>query len=110
MTNLAGLPPLGQKTPRLVSRKIRASARGMPCTLRLECCNHNPETTVFAHLRFFAKAGMAQKPMDLQGIYACSECHRELDEGEAWGWDDVLRAYMETIALMWERGILEVVK
>ena len=44
--------------------KISQSARGMPCTLQLACCNHNCETTVLAYIRLGFNAGVGQKPPD----------------------------------------------
>lgn len=60
--------------------KLTQSARGESCTVRLIGCNHNPETTVLAHLsgiRF--KHGMAKKVNDLHGCYCCSNCHDLID-------------------------------
>ena len=110
MSNLMGLPPLGQKQPVLVSTALRQSAKGEGCTLRLGCCNHDPATTVLAHLRFFAWAGMAQKPDDLLAVFACSDCHDALDRraDPAWGWDDVLRALGETIIRQKSKGLIKV--
>lgn len=93
--------PLGQKRPPLVSSALRNAARGERCTLRLSVCNHDPETTVLAHLRFFGWAGIAQKPSDLLAVFACSACHDAIDRrigGEGlWGFEDLLRALGETI-------------
>ncbi len=99
MPDLMQRGPLGQKTPPLVSSALRQSARGETCTLRLVCCNSDPSTTVLAHLRFFAWAGMGQKPDDLLAVFACSACHDAIDRrtSEQWGWDDVLRALGETL-------------
>lgn len=96
--NLANIPPR-QKQPPLVSSALRKSARGEMCSLRLSCCNYDPETTVLAHLRFFGWAGVAEKPDDLLAVLACSACHDALDrrgEGE-WGFEDILRALGETL-------------
>lgn len=35
---------------RIVSKKLRDSARGQDCALRLPGCRHNPEYTVLCHL------------------------------------------------------------
>ncbi|BBI46989.1 hypothetical protein KPSA1B_105772 [Pseudomonas syringae pv. actinidiae] len=36
---------------RMTSKKLRASAKGQDCTVRIPAiCNYNPETTVLAHL------------------------------------------------------------
>jgi len=57
--------------------KIRKSARGQECQVRLEeiCCD-NTETTVLAHVN---GAGVARKSLDIFGAYACCSCHREID-------------------------------
>lgn len=47
--------------------------------VRLPCCNHNPETTVLAHYRLAGTCGVGMKPNDLQGAWACSACHDEID-------------------------------
>ena len=64
MSNLAGLPALGQKQPPLVSRPVlRQSARGETCTLRLPGCHGGTETTILAHLlRFFGWAEDHRSP------------------------------------------------
>lgn len=61
--------------------KIRASARGEECTLRIiNVCNHNPETVVWAHANGVRYGkGFAIKVADLLGAYACSNCHAVLD-------------------------------
>lgn len=57
--------------------KLRKSARGQPCFVRLPgVCNFNPETTVLAHLN---GGGMGIKKSDLFGAFACSSCHDEID-------------------------------
>lgn len=40
-------------------------------------CNGNAESTVLAHYRLHS--GLAIKPPDWQGAYACSACHDEID-------------------------------
>jgi len=99
MSNLAGLPPLGQKQPPLVSTILRQSARGETCTLRLPGCQGGTETTILAHLRFFGWAGIAQKPHDFLAVFACQHCHDIVDRraGGEWGFEDLLRALGETL-------------
>lgn len=58
--------------------KLRASAKGEQCSLRLICCNGNPETTVLAHIRI-GHFGMGCKPPDTFAVYACSGCHDAID-------------------------------
>ena len=60
--------------------KITDSARGQECQIRLiGVCNHNDETTIFAHYRKGGLGGMGKKPSDLFGAYACSSCHDAVD-------------------------------
>lgn len=66
-----------QKQKRVISKKITNSAKGEDCTLRIPgVCNHNPETTVFAHMN---GGGMGYKHHDIHGCYACSACHAWVD-------------------------------
>lgn len=59
--------------------KLTKEAKGRECQVRLPCCNHNPETTVLAHYRLAGTCGVGMKPNDLQGAWACSSCHNEID-------------------------------
>lgn len=60
--------------------KIRQSARGQPCQVRIpNCCNHNPETTVLAHLKVVGMHGTGLKPPDIFGAWCCSSCHDVID-------------------------------
>lgn len=106
--SLSGRGPLGLKHANLVSPAIRRSAKGKPCYLRLGCCEHDDTTTVAAHVRAFGIAGMGEKPDDIFVIYACAACHREFDEGDGWGWDDILRGLMFTQRDMLRNGLIEV--
>lgn len=111
MNQITPKGPLGQKRGKGKSNAIRQSARGEACALRLDCCNGDPETTVWAHLQFFAWSGMAMKSNDLLGVYACSACHDSLDgrtTTDHWGFDDVLRAFGESITRLQDKGILTV--
>jgi hypothetical protein len=57
--------------------KLRKSARGQQCTVRIPyVCNRDPETTVLAHL---GGAGMGLKSSDLHGAFCCSACHDVID-------------------------------
>ena len=103
--------PLGQKHPALVSPRIRKSARGRNCSLRLPCCNYRPETTVLAHIRMLGNAGIGMKPDDWFAVYACSSCHDAIDRrgGDTsglWGFEALLRALYETQKQLWADGLV----
>lgn len=96
---------------RVVSKKLRDSARGEDCTLRLPgVCNFNPETTVLAHVPCGQK-GMGMKGPDQISAYTCSACHDVLDDrakGEVIdGWD-VIRAVAETQGKMIQKGLIKI--
>lgn len=60
--------------------KIRKSAQGKECLVRLEgVCNYDPETTVCAHISRKGLSGMGQKTIDLCSVRACSNCHDVID-------------------------------
>lgn len=102
-----------QKAPRVVSKAMTQAARGQSCTLRIPgVCNGDPETVVACHVRAPGFAGMAMKPDDLFIIDGCHACHSVLDSRDKWaeaqiGWDDVLRALMETQRRRMDAGIIE---
>lgn len=59
---------------------LKALARDKPCMVRLVgICNHNPETTVLAHVRVVGISGMGMKSPDLLGAWCCSSCHDAID-------------------------------
>ena len=61
--------------------KLRESAKGQDCTIRLiGVCNHNPETTVLCHANGSAAGkGIGMKSPDILGAFGCSACHAVLD-------------------------------
>lgn len=76
---------------------LRKLAKGKECQVRLAgVCNHDDSTTVLAHIRRGGVAGMRQKPPDLCGAWACSDCHDCIDQ----------RAYKNVAAIDREYGIL----
>lgn len=92
--------------------KIRKSARGQDCQVRLpNICNFNNETTVLAHM---GGGGMAAKANDIHGAYCCSSCHDEIDgrtlimenrfECELYGWHGVRR----TQEILLQDGLIRV--
>ncbi|MBI0554530.1 DUF1364 domain-containing protein [Pectobacterium parmentieri] len=61
-------------------KNLRKEARNRECQVRmLGICNHNSETTVLAHYRLAGTCGTGIKPPDIQGAWACSACHDEID-------------------------------
>lgn len=59
--------------------KLRASARGQDCMVRIPgTCNFDPDTTVLAHFRM-AGDGAGRKPNDTRASFACSACHDAID-------------------------------
>jgi hypothetical protein len=94
---------------RVISKKLRNSARGQACTLRLEGCNFNPETTVLAHLPCGQK-GAGMKSPDNMAVYACSNCHGVIDGDNRWKVPakDYLRALAETQLKWIELGIMKI--
>lgn len=101
------------KQPRIVSKPMTDAARGQSCTLRIPgVCNGNSETTVACHVRLPGFCGMGMKPSDLFIIDGCSACHATLDNRSLWeeaecGWDDVLRAMMETQTRRLAEGLIK---
>ena len=66
---------MAQKTANL-----RKFAQWKDCQVRIYgVCNHNNETTIWAHYRLGGVAGMGQKPPDLCGSLCCSACHDVID-------------------------------
>ena len=61
---------------------LRRLARGMPCMVRLPGCDGGGETTVLAHYRLMGYSGIAKKPHDIMGAWACVRCH-DLCDGRA---------------------------
>lgn len=90
------------------SKKIMKSAQGEDCSLRLVgICNFNTETTVAAHVG--RQRGMGIKCADIFTVYACSDCHKEIDShGRAEYADDVNRALEETLNKLIEKGLVVV--
>lgn len=90
----------------VISKMLRDSARGQQCTLRLFCCNRDIETTVLAHLPSRVK-GMGNKGDDWHAVFACHNCHAELDNRRYMiDWREVLRALQETQKFWFEKGYL----
>ncbi len=97
-----------KKIKRWQSPRYRKAAEGQPCTMRLPCCNGNPETTVLAHRN---GAGVAMKTDDFDAADMCFECHKAFDG--AWPYlliykeEEFCRARFETIVNRVRRGVLK---
>ncbi len=80
----ARVPPSPRAVANLAEvrgRRIRESARGEDCSIRMiGVCNHDSATTVWSHWPGLAGGrGMGLKSNDLCGAYACSACHDVVD-------------------------------
>jgi hypothetical protein len=97
------------KTPKIVSKKIRESAKGEMCSLRISgVCNHNSSTTVLAHLNTKFK-GTGNKSPDIFAVYACQNCHTALDSNAPYiSAEDKLRALIETQMKFVQKRLMEV--
>lgn len=94
-----------------MGKKIRESARGEDCSLRLGFCSSN-ETVVLCHIG--KRRGMGIKCADYFAVYACSNCHDIID-GRAksqFTKDELsaekLRALEETQEKLFNKGLLNV--
>lgn len=95
------------------SKKLRESAQGKPCSLRLPGCDGGGETTVLAHLPNGGR-GMGIKASDTHACFACSGCHDVLDGREFMRveaevlLEQCLRAHAETMTQWIEDGLVQV--
>ena len=88
------------------SQKIRDSARGEDCALRVSPQCQDGETVVACHVNTIYR-GTAEKSPDLFIIYGCCWCHRELDLGRV-ECKDQLRAMIETQMKLYQKGLIQV--
>lgn len=88
------------------SNKLRSSAKGQDCTLRLVgICNFNPETTVLCHVG--VNSGVGTKSGDNMAVFGCSSCHSELDSCARHSYAaDVVRALGETQQAWIDNGLM----
>lgn len=91
---------------KIVSKKIRASARGEDCSLRVSPNCGNVETTVFAHFNSQFR-GTGLKSPDLFGCYACAACHTMLDSSQV-DYEDQQRSHQETLMKLYIKGLIKV--
>ena len=96
----------------LISKKIRSSARGQQCQVRIPgVCNGNNETVVLAHVG--KGSGMGQKCDDIHATYACSACHDVIDNRTRVGDPRINRLYayegmIRTQSILLKQGLIEV--
>lgn len=91
-----------------MNKKIRNSAKGEDCSLRLGMCSSN-ETVVLAHIG--RNRGIGIKCADYFAVYACSNCHDIIDGrvNNNLGLDleyEKLRALEETQDKLVKKGLL----
>lgn len=92
-----------------MSDKIRKSARGEDCSLRLGMCS-SPETVILAHIG--RNRGMGIKCSDYFAVYACSNCHDIIDGRVNSSFSKLelnsekLRALEETQGKLMNKGLL----
>jgi hypothetical protein len=88
------------------SKKIRNSARGEACSLRVHPRCEDGETVVFCHLQSNYR-GTGLKSPDLFGVYGCAWCHNWLDSGKVDAVDQ-LRALQETQMKLYNKDLIGV--
>lgn len=91
---------------KIQSQKIKRSAQGEECALRVSPQCQDGETVVFCHLNSNYR-GMGLKSPDLFGVYACHACHSELDSNKV-NAKDQLRALQETQIKLFQKGLIGV--
>ncbi len=98
----------------VISKKIRNSARGQECQVRMPgVCNRNNETVILAHVG--KGSGMGQKCDDIHATYACSACHDVIDGRVRIGDPRINRLYaydamVRTQKLLLEQELIKVAK
>lgn len=91
--------------------KIRQSAKGEDCTLRLVPCSSN-ETTVLCHIG--RQKGMGMKSADYMAVYGCSSCHDVIDGRVKSDFTrdelntEKLRALEETLGKLVDKGLIKI--
>lgn len=94
--------------------KLRKSARGQECTVRIPgICSHDKDTVVLAHL---PGGGMGGKVADIFGAFCCSKCHSVVDganwQGKCWPSDTLklwhLEGVIRTQEIMLREGLIKI--
>lgn len=93
----------------VVIPKLRQSARGQNCTVRIPgICNGNAETTVLAHIPSEQKA-MGIKSDDWNACFSCSACHDAIDQHRLSKEEElrtILRAMQRTQRIWFVSGLM----
>ena len=97
------------------SQKLRRSAKGHPCTLRIPgICNGDADTSILAHPPI-ANGGWSMKASDEAGAICCSACHDVIDGRakvhdlkphelyECW-----IRGHQETLTYWRQMGLISI--
>jgi hypothetical protein len=94
------------------SNRLLKAAQGQSCMIRIpDVCNGNNETTVAAHSNWGHGKGMGIKAHDCFIAWACSDCHREIDQGKMTKQDKQFywqQGFERTLLAMLQLGILVV--
>lgn len=95
------------KPIKIESNKIRKSAQGENCTLRLAgICDRTTDTVSLCHINSFRK-GVGNKSHDIHAYYGCHSCHMKETANEV-GAIDLLRALLETQDRMIQKGLIKI--
>jgi len=100
-----------QKEKRMRSRALLDSAHGEDCTIGSPFCNHNPETTVAAHMPDGSGTGkVGGKSDDWCIAFACSDCHTFIDSYVGGGEREfyIRRGLVRTWRRLIEMGIIKI--
>lgn len=97
------------KSPPLVSKKLRSSAKGQDCTVNIaNVCSYNKETTVLAHFNFRGGC-IGSKTDDFSAGFCCGACHTHLDANKLHKEDWLFytaRSMVRTITIWLEKGLV----
>lgn len=96
---------------KMITKKLRASARGEQCTMQVAgICNNNPETVVLAHVK--TEGGkIGGKSADYSACFACYDCHAWLDQNQGSEEDRIFytrRAMVRTWTRWFETGLIAI--
>lgn len=99
---------------KIVSKKLRNSARDENCTLQIAgVCNYNPATVSLCHLPDESH-GMGRKSDDISAAFGCDMCHSVIDGRVPYIWEDgekefyMRRGMVRTWRRWIERGLVKI--